>query len=632
MKKQDIIIVASLFLALLGWMLYQNRVGQERIKAAAAARAAAPPAVLTAEAAASASLTAAPVSVDGMAPVTPAPVATSTESTPVVAPIEPAPVVAVPTADPEAARMPASVATLHSDEMVVALSSRGGALSRVTLSRYSATQAEGSGPVVFDFADRPALRWEGLPGVAPDADYTLVPDGDGQGVTLTARSEQGLVVERRIVLRDLYRIEVSDQLRNVSDVVLGSSTNWIALGTLHGGSSKNDVLGVDAFDTGPKQKAKYYEREISRAISGGGGALGCIGIGGGGVVRPPSPHAVIPVDLPQQWVAVKSRFFTQVLLPGAENTGFRIEATAAPAGPKGRSAVGSVTAAVAFNGFILQPGESLERVSTLYVGPKKLAILKTIGPHVDDVMAFGTFKWVCKLLVPTLNFFYRLFHNYGVAVILLTVLVRVIFWPLTHKSTESMKRMQTLQPKLKALQAQHKDNPKKLQQETWRIYRENKVNPLSSCLPMLIQIPIFIALFTVLRSAVELRFAPFLWISDLSEPENLLAGVLPLIPALNILPILMAGTMALQSFLTPSVGDPSQQKMMMIMMPGMMLFMFYSMPAALSLYWTVSQGISILQMLLQRYRTKKRQEGGDGTMVVESPTTSTRQMRRHQAQ
>jgi len=596
MKKQDIAIVVLLFLALLGWMLHQNRVGRARLQTAAEAqRPAAAAEPLSEAAAASAALTAEP----------PAPAAGA-------APAETA-------APAEAERLPEQVATLKTAEMAVTLSSRGGAVSCVTLARYHATREASSGPVVFDFAGQPALRWEGLPGLPADA--------GGTGAVLTARSPAGLEVERRISLHDRYRIAVTDRLRNGSEQPLAAATNWVSLGVFRNGTSKNDTLGADAFGAGPGDKAKvrHFERDIARALGGGGG-FGCFG---GGAARQPNPQATIPADGPWQWVAVKSRFFTQVLLPRTECAGFRIGASAAPAGEK-RNPVGSVAAAAAFAGFTLQPGETLERSAVLYVGPKRLATLASIGPRVDEVMEFGTFKWFCKLLVPTLNFFYRVIPSYGVAIILLTILVRVIFWPLTHKSTESMKRMQTLQPQLKALQAQHKDNPQKLQQETWRIYRENKVNPLSSCLPMLFQIPIFIALYTVLRSAVELRFAPFLWIGDLSEPENLLAGVLPL--PLNILPILMAATMGLQSYLTPSMGDPAQQKMMMVLMPGMMLFMFYSMPAALSLYWTVSQVISILQMLLQRYRTKAAQGGGgSGAMIVEAPAAMTRQMRRHQA-
>jgi YidC/Oxa1 family membrane protein insertase len=188
-----------------------------------------------------------------------------------------------------------------------------------------------------------------------------------------------------------------------------------------------------------------------------------------------------------------------------------------------------------------------------------------------------------------------------------------------------MKKMQEIQPLLKELQAKFKDNPQRLQQETWALYREKKVNPLSSCLPMLIQIPIFIALFNVLRSMVELRYASFLWIDDLSAPEHLFASVFPF-GGLNILPIFMALTMALQSALTPSTGDKAQQKMMTVVMPVMMLFMFYSFPAALSLYWTVSQILSIVQMWLIRRSTQKKAEV-IMPEVIDPPQT--RQMRRH---
>ena len=159
------------------------------------------------------------------------------------------------------------------------------------------------------------------------------------------------------------------------------------------------------------------------------------------------------------------------------------------------------------------------------------------------------------------------------------------------------------------------------------MYRDNKVNPMASCLPMLVQIPVFIALFTVLRSAVELRYAPFLWIADLSEPEALGAtSWFPFFGGLNILPILMAATMALQSAVTPSTGDKQQQRMMMVMMPLMMLVMFYSFPSALSLYWTVSQVLSIAQMWWIRKRYTPAPVAASEA-VVDVPVT--RQMRRH---
>ena len=243
-----------------------------------------------------------------------------------------------------------------------------------------------------------------------------------------------------------------------------------------------------------------------------------------------------------------------------------------------------------------------KRVTTFFVGPKKQALLWDLGMR--EVMDFGMWRWICYPIVSVLNLFNNLVPNYGVAIILLTILVRLLFWPLTHKSTVGMKKMQEIQPLMKEIQAKYKDNPQRLQQETWALYRDHKVNPLSSCLPMLIQIPVFIALFNVLRSAVELRYAPFLWITDLSEPEGILAAYLPF-GGLNILPILMAVTTGLQSYFTPSAGDKSQQKMMTVFMPVMMLVMFYSFPAALSLYWFLSNLFSIVQMWLIRRQTAK---------------------------
>ena len=183
---------------------------------------------------------------------------------------------------------------------------------------------------------------------------------------------------------------------------------------------------------------------------------------------------------------------------------------------------------------------------------------------------------------------------------MLTIIVRVVFWPVTHKSTESMKRMAQVAPLVNALREKYKDNPTKQQQEIMALYKEHKVNPLGGCLPMLIQIPVFFALFTVLRSAIELRFADFLWIKDLSEPENLFQGMIPFVGSLNLLPLLMSFTMWLQMKLSPSAGDPTQQKMMAVMMPIMMLFFLYSFAAGLALYWTTQNVLMIIQQLLMK--------------------------------
>jgi len=261
-----------------------------------------------------------------------------------------------------------------------------------------------------------------------------------------------------------------------------------------------------------------------------------------------------------------------------------------------------VAAAIHFAGRSLTAGETYHRTLSYYVGPKEFSSIAPLGLHKQEIMDFGKLRWLCEGLLWSLNKLYWLIPNYGIAIILLTLIVRIIFWPLTHKGTESMKRMQALQPQIKELQEKYRDKPQKLQQETMALYRENKVNPLGGCLPMLVQIPVFFALFNVLRSAVELRFAPFLWVKDLSAAENLLVGVSPI--PINLLPILMTVTQIWQQKLTPAAGDPAQQKMMMWMMPIMMLMFLYSMPAALVLYWTANQVMMIIQLYWQR-RMKK---------------------------
>ena len=316
------------------------------------------------------------------------------------------------------------------------------------------------------------------------------------------------------------------------------------------------------------------------------------------------------------WIAVKNRFFVTAVCGMSEPaTGFKA----------------SITRDVNVSDYVLKNVSAnvgmangvKSRKYMFFAGPKKQSLLWDLGMR--DVMEFGMWRWVCYPMVWVLNLFHSWIPSFGIGIILLTILVRLVFWPLTHKSTVSMRRMSEIQPKMKEIREKFKDNPQRLQQETWALYRDNKVNPLASCLPMLVQIPVFIALFTVLRSAVELRYAPFLWIADLSEPENLLPGIFPF-GGLNILPILMAVTMGLQSALTPSTGDKQQQRMMMIMMPVMMLVMFYSFPSALSLYWTLSQVLSIAQMwyIRKRYTPAVPAAAADTVDAV-----VTRQMRRH---
>jgi len=597
MNKQEKLIAGLLGLLLVGWLFFSQ---QQAAKQAAVADQTKKTQPVTATAGASASI-AAPQAAATHTPVLP-------ES---VEPLLEKPV------------LPEETATLEDGEMQVKVSSHGAVLTRATLMQFAANpgpKSDKNPPVVLDFADVPALALAGLPGLPANAAYRMERETGKHVVTFTTATQKGLTITRRIELLKDYQIKVSDTIKNVSSDVVTLADNSINVGGLMMGGSANEMLSLDSLPAAADAKTVHWGSEKATKTFLVGGTPG--GCGGKSSAAGLPEQTAVPITAPQKWVALKSRFFVAALASDVPNTGFVM--TAVRDMQKQTYALKSVAAQIQYAGQVLAQGQAVTREYTMFLGPKKLSLLRTMGNKMDDVMEFGFFSWFCKLLLPTLNFFYSLIPNYGVAILLLTVLVRIIFWPLTHSSTKSMKKMQEIQPKLKEIQALYKDNPQKMQQETWAIYRDNKVNPLSSCLPMLVQIPVFIALFTVLRSAVELRYAPFLWITDLSEPENLFQGMIPFVGALNILPILMAATMAIQSYLTPAAGDPQQQKMMMIMMPIMMLFMFYSFPAALSLYWTVSQVLSIVQMLMMR-RTVNHPHKPDVEVI------QTRQQRRADA-
>ena len=502
--------------------------------------------------------------------------------------------------------VPEKIVTLENDEVKLELSTWGAVVKKVTLKKYAkdcGPISEENPPVVLDFSDSPLGAGETVEAFEA-SEVTTEEKCNFVKFTSGAKSREILLMNL-----DSYKLQFRD---------VGMSGS-ISLGAMRMGDSKNDLLSVDswALDAGKGKPGVIHHGDDDSPLKPylvGGLSGGCSGSKSAAGM----PEATT-VEYPgaQTWIAVKNRFFVTALASCTEgNAGFsatvKRDMGAANYKPE------SVSVSVNFK------GDVTKRTTTFFVGPKKQSLLWDLG--MKDVMEFGMWRWLCYPLVWVLNLFNGWIPNFGVAIILLTILVRLLFWPLTRKSTEGMKKMQELQPLMKEIQAKYKDNPQRLQQETWQLYREKKVNPMSSCLPMLIQIPVFIALFNVLRSAVELRYAPFLWIADLSEPEGLFASWFPF-GGLNLLPILMAVSTALQSYFTPSTGDKKQQQMMMVMMPAMMLIMFYSFPSALSLYWFLSNIFSIVQMWLIRRQTAAKQAEVMTPEVIDPPVT--RQMKRH---
>ena len=485
--------------------------------------------------------------------------------------------------------------------MVLTFSSWGGGLVAAELPQYRRTVKKQSGPMVLDFSNAPALNYTGIPELSTADDFTLEREDATGNLRMEKTTSAGLHFKRLISFGIDYQIIVQDTFRNEGRQTISWPECGIQLGAMRLGKEETkttgvESMGIDVLNSSGGEGVKYWAGDLTKLFKKLADEDKRV------------PRTVtLQTNTPADWVAVKSKFFVQIMAPEGGATGYRLTAERALApgeaqdpslAPKSAE-IQAVGAQVFMPAQTINPGESVTQTLKLYTGPKKYSLLRELGLHQEDVMDFGMWSPLCKFLLIVLNYTYAVIPNYGIAIILLTILIRILFWPLTHKSTESMKKMQELQPQIAELRKKFKENPRKLQEETMALYKQNKVNPVSGCLPMLIQIPVFIALFVVLRSAIELRFADFLWIKDLSEPERLFADVLPI--PLNILPIFMAAVQAWQQSMTPAT-DAAQQKMLLFFMPVMMLVMFYSMPSALVLYWSTNTVIMIAQQLIQKQR------------------------------
>ncbi|MDD2272235.1 MAG: membrane protein insertase YidC [Desulfuromonadaceae bacterium] len=236
--------------------------------------------------------------------------------------------------------------------------------------------------------------------------------------------------------------------------------------------------------------------------------------------------------------------------------------------------------------FTVNPGKSVTIANRLFVGPKDIDILKAQGNSLVRSLDLGWFTVIAKPLLYSLKFFYRYVGNYGIAIIIITVILKAFFFPLTHKSYKSMKGMQKIQPEMAKLREKFKDDKDSMNKAVMELYREHKVNPMGGCLPMVVQIPVFFALYKSLMFSIELRHAPFFfWITDLADKDPY-----------YVTPVIMGITMFLQQKMTPSNMDPMQQKMMLAL-PVVFTFMFLSFPSGLVLYWLVNNVLTIGQQM-----------------------------------
>lgn len=281
-----------------------------------------------------------------------------------------------------------------------------------------------------------------------------------------------------------------------------------------------------------------------------------------------------------KWSAIQDKYFLSVLMPQ--------KAEAALAKKEGDKLV---SAGVRFPA----PAGGSTMTMQLYAGPKEYDILKGLNYGLEDTIDFGWFvfgswalvKAVAKPIFYVLRFLYEFTHNYGVTIILLTMLIKLMFVPLQYKSYKSMKQMQVIQPKVLAIQNKFKDDRERLNKELIKLYKDHRVNPVGGCLPMVLQMPVFVALFNILYMTIDLRQAPFmLWIKDLSVQDPY-----------YVLPIIMGATMVIQQKITPTTMDPTQAKIMLFL-PVFMTFLFVNFPAGLVLYWLTNNTLTITQQVV----------------------------------
>ena len=299
-----------------------------------------------------------------------------------------------------------------------------------------------------------------------------------------------------------------------------------------------------------------------------------------------------------KWLAIVDRYFMKGIMPKEATQGM-MKLSLDDNGVLGCRFIGPEQT--------IQPGTQAIYEYEIFFGPKSMAVLKEVGHDLNRALDFGMFDFIAKPLLWFMNFIYGLIPNYGIAIIVMTILVKIVLWPLGSKSYKSMNEMKRLQPLMAEIREKYKHDKKQMNQEIMSLYRTYKINPMGGCLPMVLQIPVFFALYRMLYQAIELRHAPFfLWINDLSAPDRLFnfGFSIPFMQppyGIPVLTVIMGATMLLQQKMSPPPGDPTQAKMMMLM-PIVFTVIFINFSSGLVLYWLINNILSIGQ---QFYIQKK---------------------------
>ena len=482
-------------------------------------------------------------------------------------------------------------------------------IGEVSLTKHKENMEDDSPQVVIGDSAFPSL---GLRGIADSWKYgTATVKKTENSISITKPViGRNFSVEQEIILQENYQFIKKIRIRNngteaLSIENLGLNAGYMKPTSLGGeGMMAGMDQGIDTYSKTDQSIETHFfsdvleearEIEANKNLGKGQGTYFLEAPAGG-----------------FQWIAVKNRYFSWII---DYEQGFKkceVGYAAKQTVFEGKEQEVDFNTSVAyFNDFKVQPGTTYEIDINCFAGPQQYDILKSLSHEKKEIMQLNLFMFtkigwigfISELMLKAVLFFYGLVGNYGLAIIMLTIIVKALFWRLTNKSTESMKKMSTLSPKIKEINEKYKDNAQVKQQKIMELYREAGVNPVAGCLPLFLQMPVFIALFNALRGAIELRHSEFLWVADLSQPDTIfeIAG-LPIRP----LAIAWAFSMFLQQKIVPSSADETQKKIMMFM-PIVMLFVCYGMPSGLTLYWTFSTFMSILQYYLNNKKASKNE-------------------------
>jgi YidC/Oxa1 family membrane protein insertase len=510
------------------------------------------------------------------------------------------------------------IVRLQNEQLSVTLSSYGGAISEILLKNYPAenphTQPDPPSVVLNRVSDRPALALSRASGdqLAPIARFYKVIRQTESSVAFQASLQNGLVIERSYELANgedasgpaPFVIEHQTILRNTTETPLGLEKVFINIGTA--APTKADYMGFNL-------NASYY-------ANGDYDNIPASKFAGGGLIFKKQPKEKIEERGIMQWGAVKNQFFVTIFTPEDPADALVARGIRFPPDPAtGKVPVG-VTAALEFGVPTLQPQTTYLLSGGFYAGPKNMDRLSKLGMQQEDVMQLGWFlglflgiiSFVAKMLLTLLSGLHSLLGNWGIAIILTTFIIRLLLWPLTAKAARASKRMQKLQKPLQEIREKYQDNPQKLNQEMMTLWKKHKINPLSGCWPVLLQFPIFIAFFNLLRNSSDLRFAEFLWIKDLSMPDATIPipgdGSLPLVgAAINVLPFIWVVSMYFQMKMMPTPSIDNAQTKIIKWMPFIFFPFTYYFSSGLVLYWTTTNCFSIFQQWITN-RTRDEED------------------------